>query len=62
MQVQGKLDPEVQTLLKQYFEALNKLRLGEEMKEAKEQEVPVGLYGQTEVLEPFIAFVHHKEF
>ena len=52
----------MQTLLKQYFEALNKLRLGEDFSEAKEQEVPVGLQGQTEILEPFIAFVHHKEF
>jgi hypothetical protein len=32
------------------------------MKEAREQEVPVGINGQTEILEPFIAFVHHKEF
>jgi hypothetical protein len=34
--VQNKFDPEVQTLLKQYFEALNKLRLGEDFSEAKE--------------------------
>jgi len=62
IKVQSKLDPEVQTLLKQYFEALNKLRLGEDMHEAREQEVPVGVHGLTEVLEPFVAFVHHKEF
>lgn len=62
MKVQSKLDPEVQTLLKQYFEALNRFRLGEELHEAKEQEVAIGIHGQTEVLEPFNAFVHHKEF
>jgi hypothetical protein len=37
IKVQSKLDPEVQTLLKQYFEALNKLRLGEDMQEAREK-------------------------
>jgi len=45
IRVQSKLDPEVQTLLKQYFEALNKLRLGEDMQEAREKEVPVGVHG-----------------
>ena len=45
IKVQSKLDPEVQTLLKQYFEALNKLRLGEDMQEAREKEVPVGVHG-----------------
>lgn len=45
IKVQSKLDPEVQTLLKQYFEALNKLRLGEDMQEAREKEVPIGVHG-----------------
>jgi hypothetical protein len=56
------LDPVVQTLLKQYFEALNRFRLGEEMPEAATQEVGVGMRDETEELEPFIAFLHHKEF
>ncbi len=56
------MDPVVQTLLKQYFEALNRFRLGDEMPEAASQEVGVGTRDETEVLEPFIAFVHHKEF
>jgi chloride channel 2 len=62
VKVQKKLDPVVQTLLKQYFEALNRFRLGEEMPEAATQEVGVGMRDETEELEPFIAFVHHKEF
>jgi hypothetical protein len=45
IKVQSKLDPEVQTLLKQYFEALNKLRLGEDMQEAREKMVPIGVHG-----------------
>jgi hypothetical protein len=32
------------------------------MHEAREKEVPIGVHGLTEVLEPFVAFVHHKEF
>lgn len=32
------------------------------MPEAVIQEVGVGMRGETEFLEPFIAFVHHKEF
>lgn len=62
VKVQKRLDPVVQTLLKQYFEALNRFRLGDEMPEAATQEVGVGMRDETEVLEPYIAFVHHKEF
>lgn len=63
--VQSKLDPEVQTLLRQYLESLNRFRLGgEENAEAQGgvRTVEVGLYGETQDLEPFIAFVHNKEF
>ena len=32
------------------------------MAQAGIQLVSIGLFGETERLEPFIAFVHHKEF
>lgn len=60
--VSSKLDPEVKTLLSQYFEALNRFRLGEEAPERHVRTVEVGIFGDTEVVEPFIAFVHNKEF
>ena len=52
----------MQTLLRQYLEALNRFRLGEEIPEAQVRTVEVGLFGETEQLEPFIAFVHNKDF
>ena len=60
--VSAKLDPEVVTLLKQYFDALNRFRLGEDIQEAQTQLVNVGIFGEMESLEPFIAFVHNRDF
>ncbi|TNV72891.1 hypothetical protein FGO68_gene2426 [Halteria grandinella] len=57
-----KLDPEVQILLRQYLESLNRFRLGEEIMETCQRLVEVGLSGETEMLEPFIAFVNNKDF
>jgi hypothetical protein len=57
-----KLDHEVQLLLRQYLESLNRFRLGEEVAEATTRTVEVGLFGETAQLEPFIAFVHNKDF
>ena len=62
VKVQSRMDPVVQTLIKHYLEALNRLRLGEDISEAFNQEVEVGMRGETEFLEPYIAFTYHTEF
>lgn len=56
-----RLDPEVQTLLRQYLESLNRFRLGDEADHGV-RTVEVGILGETETVEPYIAFVHNKEF
>lgn len=43
----AKLDAEVQTVLRQYLESLNRFRLGEES-EGGVKTVEVGLKGETE--------------